>query len=82
MNCAPIGISLAVLTCTLGITSEDASPQDESQIALRRSTGSNSVGTTVWRWIDSDRRDELRADSSDVREIMAHAWRPAVPDAA
>lgn len=74
--------SLVVLTFALSLVAENASAQDQSQVALPQPTGSSSVGTTVWHWIDTDRPDDVTPDHNDVREIMAQAWYPAVADSA
>lgn len=74
--------SLVVLTFASSLVAENASAQDQSQVVLPQPTGSSSVGTTVWHWIDTDRLDEVTPDHNDVREIMAQAWYPAAADSA
>src|SRR5687768_7996897 len=41
--------------------------------------GSHDVGRTTIRWVDSARPEVLTEDPSDLREVVAVVWYPAVP---
>lgn len=74
--------SLVIVVFVLSLIAETTAAQDQSQVTLPRPTGSSSVGTTVWHWIDTDRLDDVTSDPNDVREIMVQAWYPAAVSSA
>jgi dienelactone hydrolase len=59
-----------------------ASVSVAQDLPIPRPTGEFGVGTTVWHWVDSQRPDDVTADPSDVREIMAQVWYPTDTPAA
>lgn len=60
----------AVLLCA------SAAVSVAQDLPIPRPTGQFGVGTTAWHWVDSRRPDDVTADPSDVREIMAQVWYP------
>jgi len=48
------------------------------QLELPASTGSYTVGRTIFRWMDSSRPEVLTDNPNDVREVIALVWYPAV----
>lgn len=48
-----------------------------SQFELPASTGTYTVGRTVFQWVDSSRPEILTEDPNDPREVSAMIWYPA-----
>ena len=48
-----------------------------SQLELPASTGTYTVGRTVFQWVDSSRPEILTEDPNDPREVSAMIWYPA-----
>src|SRR5262245_45668341 len=46
-------------------------------VELPKPTGPHSIGTTTFRLIDESRTDTL-ADTPEPRQVIVHAWYPAV----
>lgn len=51
--------------------------QSEADILLPPPSGTNSVGTLVWHWVDESRLDEVTTEEDDHREITVQVWYPA-----
>ena len=43
--------------------------------------GQYPVGTSIFRWIDHDRSEQLTTDTSDFRNVVVQAWYPRTSDA-
>ena len=48
-------------------------------LQLPKPTGEYVVSQTVFRWLDSSRREVLTDDPDDFREVIATSWYPAEP---
>lgn len=48
---------------------------------LPQPSGSYPVGSTSFRWVDSNREEIFTPDPSDVRQLLVQAWYPAEPPA-
>lgn len=72
---------LAVLVALASIPTPAQSPDPPaaapSAFVLPKPTGPFTVGTTTFRLIDEGRTDSL-ADSPEKRQVVVHAWYPAV----
>lgn len=49
--------------------------------SLIRPQGTYSVGTQVFRWVDSARSEQITKESFDKRNVIVQAWYPAAPNA-
>ena len=73
----PLEIGLFIVLAVFGLTVSVALPLIFPVFHFPKPTGSFSIGTLTYHWIDTNRPELFTADPDDHRELVVQVWYPS-----
>lgn len=72
-----VAVTVQVVLLTVYLLVSVAPPAILPVFSFEKPTGPYAVGTTVYHWIDEQRRETYSSNPEDRRELMVQVWYPA-----